>query len=75
MEISKIDLQPLLHAFNHFPDKENFFISSFERLAGTSKLRKQIMEGMTEAEIRETWQEGLREFIEMRKPYLIYPDL
>ena len=75
MDISKVDLQPLLHAFEHFPHKENFFISSFERLAGTSKLRKQIMEGMTEEEIRETWQQDLKEFIEMRKPYLIYPDL
>jgi uncharacterized protein YbbC (DUF1343 family) len=75
MDISKVDLQPLLHAFNYFPDKENFFISSFERLAGTSKLRKQIIEGMTEEEIRETWQEGLQEFMEMRKPYLIYSDI
>ncbi len=75
MEISKIDLQPLLHAWKHFPDKENFFINSFERLAGNAKLRKQIMNGMTENEIRESWQEGLREFIDMRKPYLIYPDI
>ena len=75
MELSKIDLQPLLHAFNHFPDKENFFINSFERLAGNSKLRKQIMEGRTEDEIRESWQEGLREFIDIRKLYLIYPDI
>ena len=75
MEISRVDLQPLLNAFNHFQDKENFFISSFERLAGTAKLRKQIMEGMTEDEIRKSWQEGLQEFIKMRKPYLIYPDI
>ena len=75
MNVSKVDLQPLLHAFQLFPDKENFFISSFERLAGTSKLRKQIMDGMTEDQIRETWQQDLKEFIEMRKPYLIYPDI
>jgi uncharacterized protein YbbC (DUF1343 family) len=75
MEIAQVDLQPLLHAFEHFPHREKFFINSFERLAGTAKLRKQIMEGMTEEEIRETWQQDLKEFIEMRKPYLIYPDL
>ncbi|MFN2396430.1 MAG: exo-beta-N-acetylmuramidase NamZ domain-containing protein [Bacteroidales bacterium] len=75
MEISKVDLQPLLHAWKNFPDKENFFITSFERLAGTTQLRKQILEGKSEGEIRKSWQEGLRKFIEMRRPYLIYPDL
>ena len=75
MSISKVDLQHLLHAYKHFPRKEDFFLNSFERLAGTSQLRKQIIEGKTEEEIRQTWQEGLKNFIEMRKPYLLYPDI
>ncbi len=75
MELSKIDLKHLLHAFNYFPDKNNFFNGSFDRLAGNSKLRKQIMEGKTEEEIRSTWQEGIDDFIEMRRAYLIYPDI
>ena len=75
MSISKVDLQHLLHAYKHFPRKDDFFLNSFERLAGTSQLRKQIIEGKTEEEIRQTWQEGLKNFIEMRKPYLLYPDI
>ena len=75
MSISKVDLQHILHAYRHFPRKEDFFLNSFERLAGTSQLRKQIIEGKTEEEIRQTWQEGLKNFIEMRKPYLLYPDI
>ncbi|TVQ93047.1 MAG: DUF1343 domain-containing protein [Bacteroidetes bacterium] len=75
MSISKVDLQHILHAYKHFPHKEEFFLNSFERLAGTSQLRKQIIDGKTEEEIRQTWKEGIKDFIEMRKPYLLYPDI
>ena len=35
------------------------FNDFFTKLAGTKKLREQIEAGMTEKEIRKTWQEGL----------------
>ena len=44
----------------------------FTKLAGTKKLQEQIEAGMTEKEIRKTWQEGLEQFKEVRKKYLIY---
>ena len=52
--------------------KTPFFTSSFNRIAGTDALKKQIIEGKTEAEIRQTWQKELEKFKEVRKKYLLY---
>jgi len=45
----------------------------FEKLAGTSQLRQQIEDGLSNEEIRESWEVGLSEFREIRNAYLIYP--
>jgi uncharacterized protein YbbC (DUF1343 family) len=45
----------------------------FDRLAGTSSLREQIMKGWSAKEIRETWQPGLENFKTIRSKYLLYP--
>ena len=70
----KIDLSWVIFAYNNYSDKENFFTNYFEKLAGTSSLRNQIMMGMTGEEIRETWKKGLEDFQKIRKKYLLYPD-
>lgn len=44
----------------------------FDKLAGTDLLRKQIMSGMSEKQIRKTWQKDLKAFKEIRKKYLLY---
>jgi len=75
MQVASIDLGHLLLAYNHFPDKKAFFNNFFDRLAGTSSLREQIIAGIPEDQIRQTWQQGILDFRYMRKPYLIYPDL
>ncbi len=54
--------------------KEKFFNSYFETLAGTAQLRKQIMEGKTDQEIHQSWQEGLASYKTKRKKYLLYTD-
>lgn len=46
----------------------------FNLLAGSDQLYKQLKAGMTEAQIRETWQPGLQAFRQIRSQYLIYPD-
>jgi len=43
-----------------------------DKLAGSDQLRKQIDAGMSEAEIKKTWQPGLKKFMEVRQKYLIY---
>ena len=46
----------------------------FDLLAGTKKLRTQILEGWSEEAIRASWQEGLSTFRKLRRLYLLYPD-
>ena len=53
------------------PDQE-FFNKFFVKLAGTTKLQKQIEAGFNEEEIRETWQIGIQSFKKIRAKYLIY---
>jgi uncharacterized protein YbbC (DUF1343 family) len=53
--------------------KEKFFNSYFNTLVGTDELKKQILAGKTETEIRETWQQGLTDYAQLRKKYQLYP--
>jgi uncharacterized protein YbbC (DUF1343 family) len=69
----RIDLHYLLDMYKLFPDKEKFFIPFFERLAGNAELRQQIKDGLTEEQIRATWQKDLEAFKLMRARYLLYP--
>jgi uncharacterized protein YbbC (DUF1343 family) len=69
----KVDLSYLIMFYQKYPDKEKFFTSYFEKLAGTAKLRQQIKDGLTEEQIRESWKPGLDEFKAKRKKYLLYP--
>jgi uncharacterized protein YbbC (DUF1343 family) len=73
LKLNKLDLSFLLNANKLldgklFVDKEKFF----NLLAGNDILFKQISDGMSEIEIRETWKPQLGKFIEMRKSYLLY---
>lgn len=69
----KVDLSYLLQFYQLFPEKEKFFTSYFDKLAGTSLLKQQIKEGLTEEQIRASWQPGLDAFKAKRKNYLLYP--
>jgi len=70
----RIELSHLLEAYRHFPEKDAFFNPFFENLAGTRLLRNQILAGLSEEQIRASWEEGLRSFRETRRRYLLYPD-
>lgn len=73
---NSFDIKYLMNAYNHFPNKDQFFLKNnfFDKLAGNSTLRWQIINGRTEEEIRNSWQKGLIEFKKIRKQYLLYPD-
>ncbi|MCF6349267.1 MAG: DUF1343 domain-containing protein [Flavobacteriaceae bacterium] len=71
-ELSKLNLNWLIDAYNATPDKENFFNPFLTKLAGTKKLRQQIESGMIAEEIRKTWQQDLDNFRKIRSKYLIY---
>lgn len=70
----KLQIKWLLKAYQNFPEKNKFFTSYFEKLAGTTQLRKQIEQGLSEEAIRKSWEPGLKKFKAIRKRYLLYPD-
>jgi uncharacterized protein YbbC (DUF1343 family) len=68
----KLNLAWVIDMYKIYPDKAHFFIPYFKRLAGNDELRKQIIAGKTEAEIRQSWEPGLTKFKAMRAKYLLY---
>lgn len=70
----KFTLQYLIDLFNIYKGDEPYFNDYFNKLAGNDELQKQLEAGLTEKEIRQTWQKKLAEYKEMRKKYLLYED-
>ncbi len=55
---------------------KNRFISHpdfFDKLAGNATLRQQLLQGLSEEEIRKSWEPALDQFRNKRQTYLIYP--
>ncbi|HCW07201.1 MAG TPA: DUF1343 domain-containing protein, partial [Cytophagales bacterium] len=71
----EVSLKYLIKFYHEFPDTERskFFIAYFDKLAGTKLLKRQIENGMSEDEIKKTWQKDLKAFKVKRKKYLLYP--
>ena len=76
----QINLKWLIELYNAYPDKDKFFdrtqskqMGDFSKLAGTENLKKQVIAGKSEAEIRKSWEPGLNNFKVLRKKYLLYP--
>ena len=69
---NRIELKWLIKSYNQFKDKNNFFRSDFDKLAGSSSLKKQIIEGVSELEIRDSWKDDIQIFKKIRKKYLLY---
>jgi len=70
--VNKLELKWLMKAYAETTDKSKFFNAFFTKLAGTKKLQEQIEKGVSENNIRASWQKGLTDFKEMRSKYLIY---
>ena len=69
-----IDLRYLMEMYRRVPQGKFFQKSNFfEKLAGTADLRRQLERGVSEEEIRASWQPGLEHFKTVRSRYLIYP--
>jgi len=64
----------LIDTYNNYPQKDKFFKANFfDKLAGSSTLREQIIAEKSADEIRNKWKEDLLLFKEMREKYLLYP--
>ncbi len=75
----QINIKWLIDMYNAYPHKEKFFdfkqsnqMGNFDKLAGTTQLKEQIIAGKSEKEIRESWEPGLSDFKKLRKNYLLY---
>ena len=71
----KLDLSFVIDAYQNFDKKsQDFFLKNlwFDTLAGTDELRKQIISGTPEAEIRKSWQKDLENFEKIRRKYVLY---
>ncbi|WP_338793186.1 DUF1343 domain-containing protein [Bernardetia sp. MNP-M8] len=77
---NNFSLKPIIEFYQTMKDKELankkdiFFNSYFNTLAGNDKLQTQMKEGLTEKEIKATWQKELENYKIMRKKYLLYED-
>jgi uncharacterized protein YbbC (DUF1343 family) len=73
----RLSLKWLIRAYQLYPDKNNFFPGGgafFNKLAGTDLLAQQIKKGLTEEDIRKSWEPALSKFKTIRKKYLLYAD-
>lgn len=74
--IPGIQIGYLLKMYAAYPDKSKFFLASnfIDKLAGTDELRKQVLAGKTEQEIKASWTKDLDAYKVIRKKYLLYTD-
>jgi len=72
--LGSIQLSWLIAAYADLGSNPDFFNDYFDKLAGTSKLKNQIIQGLPEEEIKKTWQNDLARFKQIRSKYLLYPD-
>jgi len=75
---SAINLKWLINAYKN-NTKQPFWTMNgkklwIDQLSGTDELRKQIEAGLSEEEIKATWQKELETFKTIRAKYLIYKD-
>ena len=53
---------------------DGFFTSFFEKLVGVDYIRRMIIEGRSEEEIRAVWQPDIEHFRAQCRPYLLYAE-
>ncbi len=72
--LQKLELKYLIDFYHKWNRKEDFFNGFFDKLAGNGTLKQQIRDGLTEEQIRASWEEKLDAFKKVRKQYLLYKD-
>lgn len=75
-ELHGLDLGLFIAAYQKFDAAGVTFFTApdfMDKLSGTDTLRKAIIAGQSEAEIRASWQADLANFKQRRQPYLLYP--
>ncbi len=62
----------LIEAYRAMPIGDKFFKPVFEKLIGVDYVRRMIVDGASEEEIRARWQEELEEYTLLRERYKLY---
>lgn len=70
----QLNIHWLIEMAKYFSGRKDFFNNYFNYLAGNTSLKDQIKLGMSEEDIRKSWENGLEKFRKIRKLYLLYPD-
>jgi len=71
---NRVRLFWMQNGYRMFPDKDKYFNTFFDKLAGNKQLRQQIINGTSEGDIAKSWVGGLERFKQIRKKYLLYKD-
>jgi len=69
------NIQWIIEAYKNYPKNSTqpFFNNFFNTLAGNAQLKQQIIQGLSEDEIRSSWRKDIEQFKNIRARYLIYP--
>ena len=79
----KIDIVLIIEMYKSFPQKDSFFLNPnstdptkffFNKLVGNASLMQQLQNGVSEADIRKSWEPSLIAYKKIRKKYLLYKD-
>jgi len=67
-----LSLVYLIKMYREYPEKDKFFTSYFDKLAGNKILKEQIKQGLSEEDIKDSWRKELSKYKDKRKKYLLY---
>ena len=71
----ELNIKYLIDFYNNLKeDKNDFFGKYFYRIAGNKNLETQIKKGLSEKDIRVSWEKDINDYKKMRKKYLLYKD-
>ncbi len=69
-----LNISWIIEMYQNDSTKDKFFNNFFNKLAGNDILIEQIKTGVSEEEIKASWQNDLMKFKKTRKKYMLYPD-
>lgn len=78
INLTNIQIHVIESLIKLYPDKNPFRLADsdrnamFDKVAGTDNVRKKLIEGFTASTIITSWQNGIDEFMKIRKKYLLY---
>lgn len=70
--LNSVHIEWLIDAYKKTPKTEQFFGATFTVHVGNTILEKQLKNGLTAKEIRNSWQPEIEKFRKVRNKYLLY---